>query len=108
VCALAHWPFAIRASAQVVAVFVKLGDDDDFAEVAAPAGASVAALKELVVAKLKLEAPPNRVTLTKFGEGTPLDSRMTVLEALGDAGSLSLIVKVLATVAASAAPAAGA
>jgi hypothetical protein len=53
----------------------------------------VAALKELVVAKLKLEAPPNRVTLTKEGEDTPLDSTLTVQKALGGVARPRLIVK---------------
>jgi hypothetical protein len=76
-------------------VFVKLGDNDDFVEVVTPAGASVAALKKLVKEELELDAPPNRVTLTKDGEGTPLDSTLTVQEALGGVARPRLIVKVV-------------
>jgi hypothetical protein len=76
-------------------VFVKLGDDDDYTPVRVSGEAFVGDLKELVVAKLELGVPPNRVTLTKDEENTPLDSRLTVQEVLAGARSLSLIVKVL-------------
>jgi hypothetical protein len=52
-------------------------------------------LLELIAAKLKLEGPLDTVTLTKYNEDTPLDSRMTVQEALGGVVRPSLIVKVL-------------
>jgi hypothetical protein len=74
-------------------VFVKREGAADYAEVVVPAGASVAALKKLVKEELELEAPLDAVTLTKEGEDTPLDSRMKVHKAFGDADSLSLIVK---------------
>jgi hypothetical protein len=75
-------------------VFVRREGASTFVEVVAPARASVAALLKLIAAKLKLDAPLDAVTLTKDGEGTPLDSRLTVQEVLGGASSLSLIVKV--------------
>jgi hypothetical protein len=92
VCARAQGSEAV-AGAPTLVVFVKLGDNDHFATVRVPGDAFVGDLTELVVAKLKLEAPLNAVTLTKEGEGAPLDSTLTVQEALGGVARPTLIVK---------------
>jgi hypothetical protein len=86
---------AAHARAQTLVVFVKREGAPTFVEVLAPAGASVAALLKLIAQELKLDASLDAVTLTKYNEDTPLDSRMTVQEALGGVVRPSLIVKVL-------------
>jgi hypothetical protein len=76
-------------------VFVKREGAADVFEVSVIASASVAALKRLIAKDLKLDGPLDAVTLTKEGEATPLDSRMTVQKTFGDADSLTVIVKVV-------------
>jgi hypothetical protein len=93
------WPraagCACRSRPSTLAVFVKLEDDDDYTPVRVSGDSFVGDLKKLVMEELKLEAPPNRVTLTKEGADTPLDSTLTVQEALGGVVRPRLIVKVL-------------
>jgi hypothetical protein len=92
VCARAQGGEAV-AGAPTLVVFVKLGDNDHFATVRVSSDAFVGDLTKLVKEELKLDAPPNRVTLTKEGEETPLDSTLTVQEALGGVARPRLIVK---------------
>jgi hypothetical protein len=74
-------------------VFVKREDTSTFVPMHVSGDTFVGDLTELVVAKLKLEAPLDTVTLTKEGEDTPLDSTLTVQEALGGVARPRLIVK---------------
>jgi hypothetical protein len=62
--------------------FVKCAGDASFAEVVVPAGSSVAALQEAVVAELHLDVPPTAVTLTRSGAAAPLDGTQSIEEAL--------------------------
>ena len=71
-----------------------------FAEVEVAAGASVAAIVEAATAKLRLDAPPDAVTLSLVGAapGAPvIDATLSLEEALA-AGKLSPRAKLLATV----------
>jgi hypothetical protein len=61
-------------------VFVKL-HGTGYAEVEIPAEASVAALADAVIAKLKLEAAPHQLTLKLEGAAEPLDATLTLEEA---------------------------
>jgi hypothetical protein len=82
-----------RARAPKLAVFVKREGQSTFVPMHVSGDTFVGDLTELVAAKLKLEAPLDAVSLTKEGEDTPLDSRLTVQEALGGVARPSLIVK---------------
>ena len=56
--------------------------DPDFAEVQALGSASIAALKEAVIAKLQLGVLPTYVTLTVVGAGAPLRSSLKLAVAI--------------------------
>ena len=56
--------------------------DPDFAEVQALGSASIAALKEAVIAKLQLGVLPTAVTLTVVGAGAPLRSSLKLAVAI--------------------------
>jgi hypothetical protein len=94
-CARAQGGGKRARAPKLAGVFVKREGQSTFVEVVAPAGASVAALLRLIAQDLKLEAPLDAVTLTKEGADTPLDSTLTVQEALGGVARPRLIVKVV-------------
>jgi hypothetical protein len=80
--------------------FVQRAVGGGFAEVEVAAGASVSALVDATVAKLRLDAPPDTVTLALAGAAAgapPLDATLSLEEALA-AGALAPRAKLLVTV----------
>ena len=77
-----------------IKVFVKR-PGSNYAEVEAPASASVAALAKAVILELKLDVGPDAVTLKLEGAAEPLDSRKRLVDA-GVKDGTSLIVEVQA------------
>lgn len=51
--------------------------EGDFAEVVAPAGASVAALKKAAAAELRVDAPLDTISLSRAAGGSALDARLS-------------------------------
>lgn len=98
---LASALFAPSLPAETLRVFVKRLEDADFAEVEISEGASVAALKDVSISKLRVDAPPNAVTLTREGASTPLDSTLSVTESVAS-GALAPRAKLLLVVHANA------
>jgi hypothetical protein len=72
-------------------------------EVEVGAGASVAALTEAAAAKLRVDAPLGSITLTREGASAPLDSTLSVAEALAS-GALAPRAKLFLVVHAPAPP----
>ena len=70
------------AGAEVLKFYVKRETDAAFAEFEALGSASIAALTEVVIAKLQLGVLPTAVTLTVVGAGAPLRSSLTLAEAI--------------------------
>jgi hypothetical protein len=80
--------------------FVKRAAGSSFVEVEVAAGASVAALVEAAVVKLRIDAPPDAVELALAAGGTgapPLDTTLALDAALA-AGALTPRAKLLMTV----------
>ena len=81
-------------------MFAKLaGERDDFAKVFVVDGSDAGGLKDAVMAKLKLDAAPNRVRLLLEVEGhapIPLDSRKA-LAGQGVLEGASVVVEVIAS-----------
>jgi hypothetical protein len=73
---------AVAPPAATLRFFVKRPEDADFAEVEVGASASVAALKDVSISKLRVDAPPSVVTLTSEGASTPLDSTLSVSDSV--------------------------
>ena len=93
--------FATASSLPLV-FYVKRAHAVAFASVAVPAAADVAALVDAAIAKLRLDAPPDAVTLALEAGGPPLDARRSLTDAF-DARALALRPALLATVHAPAA-----
>ena len=89
--------------AEPLRVFVKRSEDADFAEVEVGAGAYIAALKDVSISKLRVNASPGAVTLTREGASSALDSTLSVAEALAS-GALAPGAKLLLVVHAPAPP----
>ena len=90
---------ACPRSARSLHVFVKTtASHDEFSEVEVRDGADAGDLKNAVIAKLKLDAAPNRVRLLREAEGggapVPLDSRRA-LAGQGVLAGSSVLVEVL-------------
>ena len=97
----AYAPEALRARG--LHIFARTASDDEFCKVEVSDGADAGDLKDAVIAKLKLDAAPNRVRLLREVEGgapVPLDSRRGLAIQGVREGSCVVIV--------AAAPAAGA
>ena len=90
--------------AETLRVFVKRVEDASYAEVVVGAGASVAALAKAASSELGVDAPRGAVTLTREGASTPLDSTLSVAEALAS-GALAPRAKLFLVVHAPAPPA---
>ena len=89
--------------AETLRVFVKRVEDASYAEVVVGAGASVAALAKAASSELGVDAPRGAVTLTREGASTPLDSTLSVAEALAS-GALAPRAKLFLVVHAPAPP----
>jgi len=90
---------ASRRTLPLCHFYVKRAGAAAFARVAVPAAADVAALVDAAVAKLRLDAPPDAVTLALETGGPPLDARLALSDAF-DARALALHPSLLVTVAA--------
>ena len=84
---------AERGFASKLTLFVKRAGAQDFAEVTADSAASVAALKEAVAAKLRVDAPLDAVLLSRAAGGGPLDARLS-LDAAGLAARDEIVLSV--------------
>lgn len=76
--------------------YVKQRDAVDYAEVAVSASASVSALKDAALAKLRLDVSPTAATLALATGGPPLDARHALSDAF-DAAALALRPSLLLT-----------
>lgn len=85
-----------RRAAKVV-FFIQRAGAADFTAVAVAAGASVDTLKRAALAELRIDAPPDTVTLSRVNAGESLDVALTVADACG-AGALAAGDKLVATV----------
>jgi len=79
-----------------IKVFVKRAGDPNFASVTVPAGEGVFVtdLVEAVIAKLKWDVSPTRVSLTVEGAAKPLDSTASLASLFGS--QLSQLSKIIA------------
>ena len=78
-------------------VFVKRQGDADFEEVEAAAGASVCDLTVASMSKLRVDASPSSVTLTREGASAPLDSTLFISEVVAT-GALAPLAKLILVV----------